>query len=135
MRSLIALLFLACSLCAKAGELTVHFTGIDEPKGQIMVALYDSEDHYKVWKAFRDAKIPASGEKTVVFADLPPGKYVVSAYQDKNSNGELDKALFGIPTEPYGFSRNPFSRLGAPSFDKAALAIGAEKLETSLDLD
>ena len=134
MRTLITLLCLTCSLCAKAGELTVHFTGIGEPKGQIMVGLYASEENYKIWKSFRDAKTPASGEKTVVFSDLPPGKYVVSAYQDKNENGQLDKALFGIPTEPYGFSRNPFSRLGAPSFDKAALAVGAEKLETTVDL-
>lgn len=134
MRTIFTLLCLACSLNTQAGELTVRFTGVSSPKGEIMVALYASEDQYKLWKSCRSAKLPASGDKTVVFADLPKGNYVVSAYQDKNSNGELDKALFGIPTEPYGFSRNPFSRLGAPDFDKAALAIGDDKLETMVDL-
>lgn len=134
MRKLFALLVLLGCASAQSAELTIRFTGINEAKGQVRVALYASEDDYGKWQSFRSATIPASKLATVTFADLPKGRYVVSAYQDKNDNGELDKALFGIPTEPYGFSRNPFSRLGPPAFDKAALSLEDAPLETALDL-
>lgn len=41
---------------------------------------------------------------TVTFTDLPKGKYAVSVYHDANRNGMLDKNIFGIPKERYGFS-------------------------------
>lgn len=135
MHKLFALLALLGCVSAQAGELTIRFTGITETKGQVRVALYAFEDDYGKWQAFRSAKTPASKLATITFTDLPKGRYVVSAYQDKNDNGELDKALFGIPTEPYGFSRNPFSRLGPPAFDKAALSLEDAPLETALDLE
>lgn len=135
MYKLFMLLALVASASTQAADLTVRFTGIGEAKGQIRVALYASEEDYGKWVAFRNAVIPASKLATVTFTDLPKARYVVSAYQDKNDNGELDKALFGIPTEPYGFSLNPFSRLGPPPFDKAALTLEAEKQETDLDLE
>jgi uncharacterized protein (DUF2141 family) len=51
----------------------------------------------------------------VTFADLPEGTYVVSVYQDSNDNEQLDKNIFGIPKEKYGFSNNP----GRPNYGKS----------------
>jgi uncharacterized protein (DUF2141 family) len=38
----------------------------------------------------------------------------VSVYQDSNNNGQLDKNIFGIPKEKYGFSNNA----GRPDYRK-----------------
>ena len=58
------------------------------------------------------------------FTDLAPGRYALSAYYDANDNGKLDRGTFGIPKEPYGFSRDARSNFGPPEFRDAAFAVG-----------
>ncbi len=53
---------------------------------------------------------------TVRLDSLPPGPKAVRLFHDENSNGTLDTNFFGIPSEGYGFSNNPRSRFGEPSF-------------------
>jgi ABC-type glutathione transport system ATPase component len=50
-----------------------------------------------------------------VFKDLAPGTYAVSAYQDLNGNQRLDANMVGMPTEPYGFSRDAKASSARPS--------------------
>ena len=40
------------------------------------------------------------------------GRYAVQAFLDENGNGEVDRALFGIPKEGVGFSNDAKIRLG-----------------------
>jgi uncharacterized protein (DUF2141 family) len=54
--------------------------------------------------------------------ELPEGTYAVAVYQDLNQNAQLDSNVFGIPTEPYGFSNNVRPKLRAPSFDETRFA-------------
>lgn len=37
--------------------------------------------------------------------DLPPGRYALRAFVDRNGNGELDLHQGGKPSEPFAFSR------------------------------
>lgn len=48
-------------------------------------------------------------------------EYAVAVFQDANRNEKLDKGLFGIPTEGFGFSQNPTIWRGAPAFSKCSL--------------
>ena len=50
------------------------------------------------------------------FVDVPAGVYGLAVFHDRNGNQILDRNLFGIPTEPYDFSRN-YIGFKAPSFD------------------
>jgi uncharacterized protein (DUF2141 family) len=45
----------------------------------------------------------------------------ICAYHDKNDNGRLDKNVFGIPTERYGFSNDPKRGFGPPTFEQASV--------------
>ena len=36
---------------------------------------------------------------TLVFENVPPGRYAVLAYHDENDNGEMDRRFGMIPTE------------------------------------
>jgi uncharacterized protein (DUF2141 family) len=47
----------------------------------------------------------------------------ITAFHDANGNGELDKSAIGIPTEKYGFSKNPAPGFGPPSFDQTAIPL------------
>jgi multimeric flavodoxin WrbA/uncharacterized protein (DUF2141 family) len=89
-------------LCAQ--RLTVGVHNIKPVGGNLMVGVFNSETGFPdVY--FKGAKVPITDTVMVVtFPGLPAGKYAVSAYQDMNENGQLDKNLFGIPKERYGFS-------------------------------
>jgi len=49
--------------------------------------------------------------------------YAISLFIDMNGNGELDKNMFGIPKEPYCFSRNFKPKLSAPDFEDCSIKI------------
>lgn len=68
------------------------------------------------------------------FADIPPGLYALAVVHDENMNGKLDTNWLGIPTEGYGFSNDPKSLLGAPSFAAASFAYDGRTLEMTIRL-
>ena len=59
------------------------------------------------------------------FGDIPAGRYALKVYHDANGNDRLDKGLFGIPKERYGFSNNPKVRGGMPPFERSAFEVGS----------
>ncbi|WP_347084338.1 DUF2141 domain-containing protein [Bacteroides uniformis] len=92
----------------------------------LYVAIYNSEETFmkKPLTAFRiDVKdtslsIPCQG--------LPTGTYAISLFQDENGNGKLDTAVFGIPTEKYGFSNDAQGVMGLPSYDKCSFTFSGD---------
>lgn len=60
---------------------------------------------------------------TEINLTLENGLYAILVYVDINQNGELDKNLFGIPKEPYGFSNNARGSFGPPSFMAVSIQI------------
>jgi uncharacterized protein (DUF2141 family) len=87
-----------------AQKLTVRVNGINPVSGNLMVGVFNSENGFPD-TYYKGIKVLITNTVMVVtFTDLPKGKYAVSAYQDINKNGQLDKNLFGIPKEKYGFS-------------------------------
>ncbi len=111
---------------ATAAELTVVVDHLKAKIGNVRAAVFnDSEKFPKAM--LHGQKLEAAGSVvTLVFKDLPPGRYAVSAYQDLNLNDKLDTNAFGMPKEPYGFSRNARGRFGPPSFEDASFELGSE---------
>jgi uncharacterized protein (DUF2141 family) len=114
-------LFLTVS-AASAATVEVRVAGVTA-KGKVNVAVCDKERFLK--QCAYSASAPAqAGETTVLVKGVPPGTWAVVAYQDENTNGELDTNLLGIPKEAYGFSRDARSKFGPPGFDDAAIEVG-----------
>ena len=110
-----------------AGDLRVRLTGIGEEVGFVRVALFASVSDFDGGKQTAGYFTVARGDEVeVVFANLPPGRYGVSSFHDLNGNAELDTNLLGMPTEPYGFSRDARGNFGPPSFEDLAIELGAE---------
>jgi len=98
------------------------FTNLQEARGQLYVAVYDSEQDFLQTDKILAKSITAvrqAGSMDIYLPDLKAGKYAVSCFHDLNNNGKLDTNLFGIPTEPYGFSNNARPRFRAPSWKEA----------------
>lgn len=101
------------------GSLKLTVENIQKQKGNIMIAVFEGADNFlKDGKAVVSKKglVEKIGAFDVVFPNLPFGEYSIAVYHDVNGNEKLDTNLFGVPTEPYGFSNNARSKWGAPKY-------------------
>ena len=107
-------------------NLTVNIKGIDEPKGDLYIALYDANVPFLSSKAI-SGKIVKINDKSVdvTFEGLNDGEHAIAIYQDENSNAKLDLGEWGIPMEKYGFSNNidPASLRRPPVFDECKFEV------------
>ncbi len=118
--------------------LGISFTNIEHPSGSIYVGIYNCKpDFLKPEKACLKKIIPVSAAGSVDFdcTDLGPGTYAVSCFHDLNGNGKLDTNLFGIPTEPYGFSNNVRPKFRAPNWDETRFELkdGDQRISIRLE--
>lgn len=108
----------AAALCSAAhatepapgtAPLTVTITDVRRAEGEVFVAVESTEAgwNFKA-ESVAQTRLPATkGRMRHVFEGLPPGRYAVMVIHDENRNGRLDSNFLGLPSEGYGFSRNP----------------------------
>lgn len=111
--------------CAQA-KLEVVVSKVKSADGNIRVGIFKDEGSFLTKAAWGKVVKAEPGKVTVVFESLPAGTYGISAIHDENSNNELDKGMFGIPKEGYGFGNDAMGTFGPPSFEKASITIGTE---------
>lgn len=110
---------------ASAADLKVVVHDVKSADGKVMVAVFKDPANFP-GKLLAGTFVEAHpGDVAVVFTGLESGTYAVSAYQDIDGNGKLNRNLVGLPTEPYGFSRGARGFGGPPSFDDAKFELGA----------
>lgn len=116
--------------------LTVHIDGFRNQKGAAGLSIFNSADGWPESndKAFQHDGHPFTGTAATITLQIPPGRYALVALHDENSNHKLDRNLFGIPKEGFGFSNNPKVVLSAPSFDTAAIPVACPTTETTIHL-
>lgn len=118
------LLFFSCG--ATAADLIVAVGQLKENAGQLRVAVFNEPTAFpKTMLAAQKAAVTGPA-MTLTFHGLPAGRYAVSAFQDLNGNEKLDTNAFGMPREPYGFSREARGRFGPPSFEEASFSHGGD---------
>ena len=109
-------------------SIALTLSGLRNHKGQVLVCVTSNA------KAFPDCRKDAHAVRLVLKANavagetirvpLPAsGTYAISAVHDENSNGKLDTTVM-LPSEGFGFSRNPVIRFGPPKFKKASFVVG-----------
>lgn len=107
-------------------DLTLTFPALSAKQGKVMIAVYDSADGWRSGKPARIAQADAAdAEPSAKIVALPPGTYAVRAFQDVDGDGKLGTNPFGLPVEPYGFSRDAAPNMGPPAFDAAAFEVKA----------
>lgn len=63
-----------------------------------------------------------------------PGIYALAFYHDENANRKFDRTGIGFPAEGYGFSNNPATLAGLPSFRSVRLNIPRTGLTTRVQM-
>jgi uncharacterized protein (DUF2141 family) len=117
MRRAGALVFLlAGAAAADPAKLTIagRVVGASD-KHTVYVALWDNTSFLD--RPVRQLKLAPGSDGSYRF-EVAPGRWAVSAFEDRNGNGVLDMGLFG-PKEPSGFWR-PFHGWHKPRFDEVA---------------
>jgi uncharacterized protein (DUF2141 family) len=122
------ILFLAFSLVSvvcfsQQHTLTIEIDGFDSDNGQLVLGVCDKKENFLKEYAYGDVVKIKNKRATVVIKNLPSGEYAISLFHDVNSNNILDKNIFGIPSEDYGFSNNAKGTFGPPKYDDAKFSL------------
>ena len=119
---------------AVAADLTVEVTGHQSSDGTVRVALYGDSKSFPQ-TPLRGVEGAALHEPLVLsFKDVAPGVYALTAYHDENDNKKMDRGLFGIPSERYGFSRDARGDKGPPEFRDAQIEVRDPSAKISIKL-
>jgi len=132
--ALLGLPLLAAGGADTRGVLTIDVGNVRIAKGVVHIDVCPEVKFLKddcPWTGNARARL---GDTRVTVANLPAGRYAVQAFLDENGNGEVDRALFGIPKEGVGFSNDAKIRLGPPKFAEAAFAFDGNARTIRLNL-
>ncbi|WP_395647162.1 DUF2141 domain-containing protein [Terricaulis sp.] len=118
---------------AEPVALNVHVANVRPGGGEVRAALYD-QDHWLATPV--DAEAVAGDRATVIVPLRAPnsGRYGIALYQDRNGDGQLNRGVFGMPTEPFAFSNAASASFGPPAFASAAFDVAAGAPEVTITL-
>jgi uncharacterized protein (DUF2141 family) len=127
----------ACGGTPSATRLYVNVQKVRASQGLIAVSLY--ADLPRKFLAKRGAlyvsRAPARAGTTRVCIYVPqPGVYALGVYHDSNANRSFDRRGIGTPLEAFGFSNNPATFFGLPSFSSVRLRVAADGAWTNVKL-
>ena len=122
---------------AQNSDQKIRVTNIKSKNGRLLIGWYNSEKRYNeknnpLYKKIVD--VGKQSEVSVVFENVPPGKYAVSMFLDENGNNKMDTNFMGIPKEQYGFSNNVLPATRAANFKEASFEITQKPTEISIRL-
>jgi len=122
-----------------ASDTWVHVvaSGLRNSNGLLAVTLYADvpskflAHHGALYVGF--VKAEAGTTSACIFVPQP-GVYVIALYHDENANQKIDRSMIGLPVEGYGFTNNPPTLVGLPSFRSVRLSIPRSGLTTRISM-
>jgi len=117
--------------------LFITATGMRNASGQLAITLY--EDNPRKFLAHRGSlyvgRVQAVAGMTRGCIFVPrAGVYAIALYHDENDNQKFDRTGIGLPAEGYGFSNNPPTLVGLPSFRSVRLNVPRTGLATTIQM-
>ncbi|MEZ5571896.1 MAG: DUF2141 domain-containing protein [Halioglobus sp.] len=120
------------------GILTVEIVGLKNATGNVYIAVYDSDANWLGDETVADKKViiadALDGDVVRTELQLPMGDYALSAFYDKDDNGELNTNFIGMPKEPIATSNNALGKFGPPKYSDAVFTLGAEPMIQRIDM-
>jgi len=108
------------SIVPEQGSLIIEVNNIEKLKGMVWVGIYRSEEDFldKEKAIIFGYDVYQLETMTIEIPNLPYGQYAMALFHDENNNGEMDRNLVGIPSEPYSFSQPLKSKWRLPKFSE-----------------
>jgi uncharacterized protein (DUF2141 family) len=120
-----------------SSNITVTIDGLKNLRGQICLSIFDSSRGFPSSsdRAIQGQCLKISNNPLVAtFRNLKAGSYAVAVIHDANSDKSLNTNVLGIPTEGFGFSRNPQILNGPPQFGDSAFFVAGQNTEIEIRL-
>jgi uncharacterized protein (DUF2141 family) len=130
------LLITLAATAASSSRLTVEVSGLRNEEGMVCLSLFSNEEGFPSSsdRAVFSRCIEAGEASSVTFDQLASGRYSVAVIHDANQDDKLNTGFLGIPTEGFGFSRNPRIGTSAPSFSDTAILVSGESTIIKINL-
>ncbi len=113
----------------QVSTLNIIIKNLSNNKGNVRIGLSNSEESYESNIFFKRAAVNIKNQTAkCTFKNVPYGTYAIKFYHDENKNKELDKNMFGMPTEDYGFSNDATGNFGPASFEDAKFTVNKKVL-------
>jgi len=130
MRSFLLIVFFGCHAFCSSAQLSLVFSNLEKVPSTFYLAIYMPSDKFMSDDFYYGESIQVNSDSLLWQIDsLPAGTYALTAYQDVNNNGKLDRGMFGMPKEPFGFSNNPPVAMKGPSFHDCSFIYDGFKLK------
>ena len=105
---------------ATSARLTVQVNGVRSTRGEVAVTVYADDKRKFLAQGGKLARVRAKAASTVRACFwLPPANYEVAVYHDANGDRDFDRNMVGLPSEGFGFSNNPETKIGLPPISAA----------------
>ena len=104
---------------AATGSVTVNIGNVRNSRGNVMIDICPQNKFLDDTCAYHGEAPAHAGTTVVTVANVLAGEYAIQAFHDENANGEVDRAMLGIPREGVGFSRDARIGLGPPKWRDA----------------
>lgn len=104
---------------AATGSVTVNIGNVRSSRGNVMIDICPQNKFLDDTCAYHGEAPARAGTTVVTVQGVPAGEYAIQAFHDENANGEVDRAMLGIPREGVGFSRDARIGLGPPKWRDA----------------
>ncbi len=126
-----------CTGPASQTWLNVVVSGVQSGDGLVAVTLYaDNSRKFLVKRgSMYVGRVNATAGTTRACIFVPqPGVYALAIYHDANANQSFDRTGIGLPAEGYGFTNNPATLAGLPSFRSVRLDVPRTGLTTRIQM-
>jgi uncharacterized protein (DUF2141 family) len=126
-----------CAGAPSATRLIVNVDNVRSSRGLIAVTLYSDNRHKFLARrgSLYVGRLPARQGRTRVCIFVPrPAIYALAVYHDADSDRHFDRTGLGLPAEGFGFSNNPPTFFGLPSFSMVRLNVAKTGLSTTVRL-
>lgn len=107
---------------AAAADLTIRIEGVEQAAGTFHIAVFEA-DGWEENQTVASGRLAAEEGAELTLTGLVPGAYGIKIFQDVDDNGQLNLGMWGIPSEPYGFSNDAPALGGPPSFRRASFKL------------
>ena len=124
-----------CTGTPSATRLYVTIENVRASQGLIALTLYPDESRRFLARrgSLYVGRVPARAPVTRACIHVPaPGTYALGIYHDADSNRRFNRSAIGLPAEGYGFSNNPSTLFGLPSFRSVRLAVPRTNTATTI---
>jgi uncharacterized protein (DUF2141 family) len=118
-------------------KLYVDVQGVRASQGLIAVTLYPDIPGKFLAKrgSLYVGRVPAHQGTTRACIYVPrPGTYAVALYHDADGDRHFKRNMLGMPAEAYGFSNNPGTFFGIPSFSSVRVPVHGPETRISVRL-